>query len=228
MTLNDSHKRTAVVTHVFSSSSENVALPCNNAPSDCTSTTWIYSNHSSSVTVELFAKGIKKNDIERAERLSLGSNCSLNIYKVTEKDHGLYICRQYVNGQTETDAQVYLHVLHVSSSSTQTEMRSGIFVTLTCQLFSYEDSCKSLILSDNLQLFWVNQNDNLLSDSRYQILGSGPCIITLTTALLNEDSNTKWTCLVKMKNETKTSVKYTVRFTGKKSKLYLNNLIILS
>ncbi len=95
-------------THVFSSSGENVHLPCNNALSDCTSTTWTYSRHSE--TVELIAGGKKKKDIER---LSVGSDCSLNIKKVTKEDYGSYSCRQYVNGQQQgTDTRVHLHLLH--------------------------------------------------------------------------------------------------------------------
>ncbi len=96
---------------MFCSSGENVRLSCNNARSGCTSTTWMYSRPSG--TVELIAGGIKKNNIERYERLSLDSDCSLNIEKVTKEDRGYYFCRQYVNGQQQgTDAPVYLHVLH--------------------------------------------------------------------------------------------------------------------
>ncbi len=99
------------MTHVFCSSGENVRLSCNNARSSCTSTTWIYNTQS--VAVELIGLGIKKNNIERYERLSLDSDCSLNIEKVTKEDRGYYFCRQYVNdGQEGTDAAVYLHVLH--------------------------------------------------------------------------------------------------------------------
>ncbi|XP_073728774.1 uncharacterized protein [Misgurnus anguillicaudatus] len=207
---------TAGETHEISSSGKNVTLSCINDLSDCISTTWIYSKHRSSAAVELFAGGIKNKNIERAERLSLGSDCSLNIYKTTKDDHGQYTCQQYVNEQKlGTDAQVFLHVLHVSPSSTQTEMRSGSSVTLTCQLFTYYNNCDSLIRYEDLQLFWVNQADvNLPTDSRYQILSSGQCNITLTTTLQNEDNNIEWRCLVKMKNETKTSVSYTVKFTG--------------
>ncbi|XP_073728776.1 uncharacterized protein [Misgurnus anguillicaudatus] len=203
-------------THVFSSSGENVTLSCINDLSDCTSTTWIYNKHRSSAAVELIAGGIKKKNIERAERLSLGSNCSLNIYKTTEDDRGQYTCRQYENKNKYTDTHVFLHVLHVSPSSTQTEMRSGNSVTLTCQLFTYDNTCDHLVLNEDLQLFWVNQADvNLPTDSRYQILSSGQCNITLTTTLQNEDNNIEWRCLVKMKNEIKTSASYTVKFTGK-------------
>nr|XP_055067946.1 uncharacterized protein LOC129449186 [Misgurnus anguillicaudatus] len=201
-------------THVFSSSGENVTLACMNALSDSTSTTWIYSKHLSG-TVGLIEGGIKKKDIERAERLSLGSDCSLNIYKTTE-DHGQYTCQQYVNGQRHgIDTQVFLHVLHVSPSSAQTEMRSGSSVTLTCQLFTYNNNCDSLIRYEGIQVFWMNQTDvNLQTDSRYHISSSGQCNITLTTILQNEDNNTKWRCLVKKKNEIKISVSYTVKFTG--------------
>ncbi len=70
---------------MFYSSGENVRLPCNNALSDCTSTTWIYNRDINSTTVALITLGIKKNDIESHERLSLGSDCSLNIKKVTKE-----------------------------------------------------------------------------------------------------------------------------------------------
>nr|XP_055066935.1 uncharacterized protein LOC129448518 isoform X2 [Misgurnus anguillicaudatus] len=207
---------TTADTHVFSSSGKNVSLPCINALSDCTSTTWIYSKQRSSVTVELINGGIKKKDIERAERLSLGSDCSLNIYKTTEDDRGLYTCQQYVNYQKHgTDTPVFLHVLHASSSSLQTEIKPGRCLTLSCQLFSYEDSCSSLVCTEDLQLSWVNKAGvNLQTDSRYQISGSGPCIITMSTKLQIEDNNTEWRCLVKTTNEIKTSANYTVKFRG--------------
>ncbi|XP_051741819.1 uncharacterized protein LOC127508159 isoform X7 [Ctenopharyngodon idella] len=208
--------------HVFISSGENVRLPCNNTLSDCTSTTWIYNSFRHSETVELIIGGKKKKDTERHERLSLGSDCSLNIKNVTEEDHGLYICRQYVNGQKQgTDARVYLHVLHVSvspsssssSSSSQTEISPNRSVTLSCQLYSYEFSCDDLVRSEGLQLLWVNQAGvDLTTDSRYQILfSSDHCIITLTTTLLNEDDNREWRCQLTLRNQLQTSVRYTVK-----------------
>ncbi|ROI49648.1 hypothetical protein DPX16_23708 [Anabarilius grahami] len=104
--------------HVFISSDEDVRLPCNNALSDCTSTTWIYSSFRHSEAVELINGGKKKKDTERHERLSLGSDCSLNIKNVTEEDPGFYICRQYVNDKQQgNDARVSLHVLHANFMS---------------------------------------------------------------------------------------------------------------
>ena len=95
---------------MFISSGENVSLSCNKTLSDCKSTTWIYSNGHSAV--ELITGGIKNKDTERHERLSLESDCSLNIKNVTGEDYGYYRCRQYVNGQQGPDADVSLHVLH--------------------------------------------------------------------------------------------------------------------
>ncbi|KAL0152073.1 hypothetical protein M9458_052627, partial [Cirrhinus mrigala] len=201
--------------HVFISSGENVRLPCNNDLHDCKSTTWSYNRHSA--PIELITLGIKKKDIERHERLSLGSDCSLNIQNIIKEDYGSYICRLYVNGQKQgTDSRVYLHVLYVSSSSSQTEISAGSSVTLSCQLYSYSYtgvSCDDWIRSEGIQLFWVNQAGVKLtiSDSRYQISAPGHCIITLTTTLLNEDDNREWRCEVTHRNQVKNSVTYTVK-----------------
>ncbi|XP_048014721.1 uncharacterized protein LOC125247454 isoform X1 [Megalobrama amblycephala] len=209
--------------HVFISPGENVRLPCNNTLSDCNSTTWIYNSFRHSAEVELIDGGIKNKDTERHERLSLGSDCSLNIKNVTEEDYGLYTCRQYVNGEQEPDAYVYLHVLHVSvspssssssSSSSQTEISPGRSVTLSCQLYTVFP-CDYWVRYEGLQLLWVNQAGvDLKTDSRYQILfSSDQCIITLTTTLLNEDDNREWRCQLTRRNQLQTSVRYTVKYS---------------
>ncbi|XP_051722805.1 uncharacterized protein LOC127497989 isoform X2 [Ctenopharyngodon idella] len=191
-------------THVFCSSAENVRLPCNNALSNCTSTTWSYNKYKDSQTNELIAEGKTKQQIER---LSLESDCSLNIKKVTKEDYGLYTCRQYVKGQQGTDTFVYLHVLHVSSSSSQTDIRPGSSVTLSCRLYSYNDfHCDTLVHTEGIQLIWVNQAGvSVMTDSRNQIsFSSTHCKSTLTTTLLNEDLNSYFRCQIR-KNELKTS-----------------------
>ncbi|XP_073699540.1 uncharacterized protein [Garra rufa] len=198
--------------HVFISSGENVHLPCNNALANCKSTTWIYDCSRHSGTDELIILGTKNKDIKRHERLSLGSDCSLNIKEVSKEDYGSYSCQQYVNGQQQgADARVDLHVLHVSSSS-QTEISPGSSVTLSCQLYlSDEVSCDDLINSEGIQLFWVNQTGVklMISDSRYQISAPGLCISTLNTTLLNEDDNREWGCQLTQRNQVKTTATYT-------------------
>ncbi|XP_043116484.1 uncharacterized protein LOC122360165 isoform X2 [Puntigrus tetrazona] len=195
---------------VFHSSGENVRLPCNNALSDCTSTTWTYSRQSK--TVELIAGGIKKKDIERHERLSLGSDCSLNIKKVTKEDHGFYNCQQYVNSPP-SDAPVYLHVLYVSSSSSQSEISPGSSVTLFCQLFYDKVSCDALVRTEGVQLIWVNEAGvNLQTDPRYKISFSPEhCYSSLTTKLLSEDLNREWRCQVTQRNQVRTTAPYTLK-----------------
>ncbi|XP_026118023.1 uncharacterized protein LOC113097008 [Carassius auratus] len=197
--------------HVFISSGEDVRLPCNNALPDCKSTTWNYNSYSSAV--ELVAGGRKKTDRERHERLSLGSDCSLNIKSVTKEDYGLYTCRQYVNNQQQvTDASVFVHVLHVSSS----EISAGRSVTLYCQLYSYPRvSCDDLIRSEGIDLFWMNQAGvkQMRLDSRNQISAPGHCITSLNTTILNENENREWRCVVTQRDQLKTSVSYTVKIS---------------
>jgi len=90
-------------------------------------------------------------------------------------------------------------------------------VTLSCQLYS-GFSCDDLVRSEGLQLLWVNQAGvDLTTDSRYQILfSSDHCIITLTTTLLNEDDNREWRCQLTLRNQLKTSVRFTVKYSGEK------------
>ncbi|XP_026120705.1 uncharacterized protein LOC113100051 [Carassius auratus] len=202
--------------HVFISSGEDVRLPCNKDLPGCNSTTWNYNRFSYSPAVELFAGGRKRTDTERHERLSLGSDCSLNIKRVTKEDCGSYICQQYVNGQQQgTNARVYLHVLHVSSS----EISAGRSVTLFCQLYSYSSSarvsCDDWIRSERIDLFWVNQAGVKLtnSDSRYQISAPDHCIISLKKTILNEDHNREWRCNITHRDQVQTSVSYTVKIS---------------
>ncbi|XP_073777228.1 diverse immunoglobulin domain-containing protein 2.1 isoform X3 [Danio rerio] len=112
------------IIHVFSSDAENATLPCYNASADCTSTTWAYYSKRGSPGIELFSNG-KIHD-----RLSLGSDCSLNIYKTTTKDLGVYTCWLGVKDTQKTFGNVYLHVLQVSPSSSQTQIKPGRSVTL--------------------------------------------------------------------------------------------------
>ncbi len=104
----------------------------------------------------------------------------------------------------------------VSSSSSQSEIRSGRSVTLFCQLYYDPVSSYCVVSSEGIELIWVNQADvTLQTDSRFQILSSGRCNISLTTTLLNEDHNREWRCQVKQRNQVKTSVTYTVKYLGK-------------
>ncbi|XP_064882308.1 uncharacterized protein LOC115118581 isoform X1 [Oncorhynchus nerka] len=101
---------------MFSRVGDNVSLPCNNVVyPDCSSTTWIYNRALSTRTIQEVTLGkIKVVQTERAERLSLGSYCSLHVSDVRAEDVGLYICRQFLTDtgpQHGGDAPVHLSVL---------------------------------------------------------------------------------------------------------------------
>ncbi|XP_051506008.1 uncharacterized protein LOC127413167 [Myxocyprinus asiaticus] len=143
-------------------------------------------------------EGINMNDTERHERLNLGSDCSLNIYKTTKEDYGLYNCWQYVNVETPyTNDHVLLHILLLSPASTQ----GAVVAQYTLCIRGFK-------------LVWVNESGvDLQTDSRYQISSSPEhCNITLTTTLLNEDNNREWRCQITEGTDVKTSVSYTVKY----------------
>ncbi|XP_016099787.1 uncharacterized protein [Sinocyclocheilus grahami] len=126
--------------HVFISSGEDVRLLCNNALHDCKSTTWNYNRFRDSAAVELIGLGIKKNNTERHERLSLGSNCSLNINNISKEDYGSYTCQQWTGVNRDqkqgTDAHVYLHVLHAQADSTAAVTSTQVIVIAVCASFA--------------------------------------------------------------------------------------------
>ncbi|KAK6297658.1 hypothetical protein J4Q44_G00322410 [Coregonus suidteri] len=95
---------------------DDVSLPCTNVVyPNCTSTTWIYSKTVSEVSIEEVTLGkIEVAKTKRAERLSLGSDCSLNVSDVRDEDAGIYFCRQFLTKggpQHGGDAPVKLSVL---------------------------------------------------------------------------------------------------------------------
>ncbi|XP_038838078.1 uncharacterized protein LOC120035383 [Salvelinus namaycush] len=122
---------------MFSIVGDDVSLPCNNVVNpDCSSTIWTYNRDASTGTIEEVAYGkIKVEMTERADRLSLGSDCSLHVSDVRAEDAGLYTCRQFL---TETgppqgeDAHVLLSVLTSTSNVVKLPISHiMLFVTLT-------------------------------------------------------------------------------------------------
>uniref|UniRef100_A0A673W5T4 Ig-like domain-containing protein n=1 Tax=Salmo trutta TaxID=8032 RepID=A0A673W5T4_SALTR len=108
---------------MFSRVGDDVSLPCNNVVyPNCSSTIWIYNSVGSTVTVEEVVLGkIKVEKTERADRLSLGSDCSLHVSDVRAEDAGVYTCQQYLTEtgpQHGADAPVHLSVLTRSTAST--------------------------------------------------------------------------------------------------------------
>ncbi|XP_068565123.1 uncharacterized protein [Cebidichthys violaceus] len=114
---------------------DEVTLPCENVRHDqnqCDGTMWIYIVSGNTVTLFEDRK-IHEAAKAKSDRLSVSEKCSLVIKKVTDKDGGLYYCRQCRSGKQEgPDAGVYLFVV------TMTEQKSNDEVKLNCSVSTYE------------------------------------------------------------------------------------------
>ncbi|KAM6992206.1 uncharacterized protein LKV04_008262 [Tautogolabrus adspersus] len=75
----------------------------------------------------------------RADRLSLDSDCSWVMKRITAEDVGVYTCR--LNNTYEFDVGVCLSVLTVSQLPAHSDQTRNSEVTLECSLLRYDDSC---------------------------------------------------------------------------------------
>nr|XP_046155334.1 uncharacterized protein LOC123995707 isoform X2 [Oncorhynchus gorbuscha] len=196
---------------MFSRMGDDVSLPCNNVVHpDCSSTTWIYNRAGSTGTIQEVTSGkIKVDETERADRLSLGSDCYLNVSDVRAEDAGLYTCRQYLteNGpQHEGEAKVDLSVLTISSTTAVTDLKPNVKITLRCSLLTdtQHGTCWS-----GFSLSWGPK-----TGTKAQVTQNSSCDITLTVTLQKEDNNRKWTCTLTEKGNMKISIDFTSTFSG--------------
>ncbi|XP_036831981.1 uncharacterized protein LOC110522481 isoform X1 [Oncorhynchus mykiss] len=196
---------------MFSRVGDDVSLPCNNVVyPDCSSTIWIYNRAGSTGTIQKVTLGkIKVDQTERAERLSLGSNCSLHVSDVRAEDVGLYTCQQYLTmtgPKHGGDAPVHLSVLTISSTTPVTDLKPNVIMTLRCSLLTYtgHGTCRS-----RLGLSWVPK-----TGTNVQVTHDSSCDITLTVTLQKKDNNRKWTCTLTGKGNVKISIDFTSTFSG--------------
>ncbi|CDQ77633.1 unnamed protein product [Oncorhynchus mykiss] len=195
---------------MFSRVGDDVSLPCNNVVNpDCSSTIWIYNRAGSTGTIQKVTLGkIKSDPTERADRLSLGSNCSLHVSDVGAEDVGLYTCRQFL---TETgpqhggDADVDLSVLTISSTTPVTDLKPNVIMTLRCSLLTDTGNrtCRS-----RFSLSWVPK-----TGTNAQVTQDSSCDITLSVTLQKKDNNRKWTCTLTGKGNVKISIDFTSTFS---------------
>ncbi|XP_036831980.1 uncharacterized protein LOC110522480 [Oncorhynchus mykiss] len=195
---------------MFSRVEDNVSLPCNNVVyPDCSSTIWIYNRAGSTGTIQKVTLGkIKSDQTERADRLSVGSNCSLHVSDVRAEDVGLYTCRQFL---TETgpqhggDADVDLSVLTILSTTPVTDLKPNVNMTLRCSLLTDTGNrtCQS-----RFSLSWVPK-----TGTNAQVTQDSSCDITLSVTLQKKDNNRKWTCTLTGKGNVKISIDFTSTFS---------------
>ncbi|XP_042560662.1 uncharacterized protein LOC122129983 [Clupea harengus] len=189
---------------VFSSVGGDATLPCNKVvPPDCSSTEWIYTIPGAVVEVVIKGKINPNVTTHRAKRLSLLLNCSLHITDVTTEDVGIYDCNSEL---------VYLSVLQVSASPSETEMEANSNVTLHCVLHTPENW---LGVKEGFSLSWADETmKNLQKILNCKIKTSPPCSITRTKELRGSNSVHTQTCQLTAGGQVQTSVSHTIRVKG--------------
>ncbi|KAL3979437.1 LIX1-like protein [Sarotherodon galilaeus] len=126
----DQHQTVQTVT---AGRGHDVTLPCKNViqgQHNCSSTTWIFSDSSSSVT--LFEFGQNKEAKPKSDRLSLSADCSLVIKKVTDQDVGRYTCRQFktaTGSQEGPDFTIHLSVINMKFTTKTSSTKKSTSTT---------------------------------------------------------------------------------------------------
>ncbi|XP_029966134.1 uncharacterized protein LOC115401893 isoform X2 [Salarias fasciatus] len=123
----------------------------------------------------------------RAARLSLQTNCSLIINNITAEDAGQYACGFLE--ESNWDTHVFLNILSISSSSTDTDPNKDGDVTLSCSIFKYDRPCEPR------SLHWVDETGAELvgEGDGFKYGGQINCVSYLTVKLQTEHSR-RYTC----------------------------------
>ncbi|XP_035802932.1 uncharacterized protein LOC118470119 [Amphiprion ocellaris] len=151
---------------------DQASLPCGNMINDqekCDSITWIYSVSQNSTSVELITLGqTSENAKLKSDRLSVTTNCSLVIKKVTSEDVGRYTCRQFdESGQRQgQDAPVYLSLITVIGH------KSSKTVMLSCFVQTYGD-CRHTVR-------WLHQDNDVGKDHKDMRTSQSDCSATIS------------------------------------------------
>uniref|UniRef100_A0A4W5KCM6 Ig-like domain-containing protein n=1 Tax=Hucho hucho TaxID=62062 RepID=A0A4W5KCM6_9TELE len=182
---------------------------------NCSSTTWNYNRAGSTGNIEEVAFG--KIKVDKTERLSLGSSCSLRVSNVRAEDAGRYTCLQFLTetgSQHGGDAPVDLSVLTISSTTPVTDLKPDADMTLRCSLLSFMGHGTQCI--SGVSLSWV-PNETGTEPQKYsgsQDPQHSSCDITLNVTLQKKDNNRKWTCTLTEKGNVKLSIDFTSTFSG--------------
>ncbi|XP_029947894.1 uncharacterized protein LOC115388769 isoform X1 [Salarias fasciatus] len=168
---------------------DDVLLPClqvSLTETRCSDIHWFYNKDSGRTFLDVDDGEVEKSS-PRAARLSLHTNCSLIINNITAEDAGQYTCR-YLKDST-WDTQVFLNILTISPSSTDTDPNRDGDVTLSCSLFKFGGRCepRSVRWVDEMGAELVGEGDGF----RYG--GQTNCVSYLTVKNQAEHSR-RYTC----------------------------------
>uniref|UniRef100_A0A672H7S6 Ig-like domain-containing protein n=1 Tax=Salarias fasciatus TaxID=181472 RepID=A0A672H7S6_SALFA len=181
------------VYHLYQRPGVEVLLPClqvSLSDTRCSGIDWLY-NKDASKTFTDVRDGEVQRSSPRAARLSLHTNCSLIINKITAEDAGRYICR-YLE-KSRDDTQVFLNILtseqiHVPLFALLTDITYGE-VTLSCSMFKHKGQCETR------SLHWVDETGAELDGEGdgFKYEGQTNCVSYLTVKLQTEHSR-RYTC----------------------------------
>ncbi|XP_029966128.1 uncharacterized protein LOC115401889 isoform X2 [Salarias fasciatus] len=175
--------------HLYQRPGDEVLLPCLQESLSyitCSSFTWLYSKDERGTSTDVRDGEVERTS-PRAARLSLHTNCSLIINNITAEDAGLYACR-YLTA-TDWDTQVFLNILTISPSSTDTDPNKDGEVTLSCSMFKHKGQCETR------SLHWVDETGAELDGEGdgFKYEGQTNCVSYLTVKLQTEHSR-RYTC----------------------------------
>ncbi|XP_041662094.1 collagen alpha-1(XII) chain-like [Cheilinus undulatus] len=133
------------------------------------------------------SSGEVKQTSSRADRLSLDSNCSLVMKRVTAEDVGLYTCRR--SGSDPYDVNVYLSVFTVFPTLTRSDPWGTSEPTLECSLLRY----RGLSSCQPNSLRWVNETGAVITDGVTESSRDADCFsdLNVTHQISN---NGKFSC----------------------------------
>ncbi|CAK6981535.1 Hypothetical predicted protein [Scomber scombrus] len=182
-------------------------LPCTNLESPvCSSVSWkLYKGGHVTYTTEV-NKGEVNKDSDKSSRMSLTSNCSLNLRDLKFKDAGNYICMLHEQCTTN----VYLSILAITTSSSISDLQPGGNLSLNCILLSYYDAGSCKAYSKVFTLSWTAEDGSQLTDNS-RATDQNRCNVTLVTELQREDNMRRWKCQV---NTTESSPAAFLDFTS--------------
>ncbi|XP_041661776.1 uncharacterized protein LOC121521698 isoform X2 [Cheilinus undulatus] len=167
---------------------------------------WFYSRASSEAFTEANEGKVNPRSL-RAGRLSLDSDCSLVIKRVTDEDVGLYTCHR--NYDDRYGIRVYLSLFLISPKPTDSDPTSNNELQLECSLFRFRD----LHLCPPYRLLWVNETGAEITDGVTETFRDEGCFSDLTVTRQSGHNKT-FTCqVVDEENNVEVQADYTPVFT---------------
>ncbi|RVE55925.1 hypothetical protein OJAV_G00230900 [Oryzias javanicus] len=162
--------------HLYHRVGDDVVLPCRakSSSSSCSDVNWLYwTDPTASFITEIQVEDFEQRSVGTS-RLSLSSNCSLLIRNITDEDAREYVCR-VVN---ESDANVVLNTLSVSTDPPDVHPRGNGDITLRCSLNRYD---KRIPCEQN-SIIWMDERGSQLTGEGvgFEFRGKTNCVSVLT------------------------------------------------